>query len=395
MNEFFMDLHIHIGASSAGTPVKITASRNLTFENIIIETYERKGIDIIGIIDCASPAVIEDIRTMIANDHLVLLDGGGYRYLDRVTILLGSEVESKEQTGGIGHFLAFFPTLEQMVEFSEIMSQHITNITLSSQMTFLPARKILQIVDDIGGDLIPAHAFTPYKSIYGNCTTTLTEIFPDGMDQKIKTIELGLSADSRMADHFSELRKRRFLSNSDAHSLPKIGREYNLIEVVKPDFVHVFGALAGDEKLGKILANYGLDPRLGKYHRSFCEICETTLTDNPPQWQCPYCGSKKVVAGVWDRIIAIRDQESSISPDHRPPYYFQIPLENIPKVGRKTIQKLISAFGSEMNVLHKASLEQIAEIVSRKTAENIVLAREGKLTLLPGGGGNYGKAVRE
>ncbi|AZR73436.1 hypothetical protein BBF96_08605 [Anoxybacter fermentans] len=395
MQQYFMDLHIHIGASSDKTPVKITASRNLTFENIVKEAYGRKGIDIIGIIDCASPPVIEDIKRMIEQGELILLPGGGYRYKDQVTVFLGSEVESKEAEGGRAHFLAFFPTLEQITEFSKILAQYVTNISLSSQMTYLSGKEILQIVDGLEGVLIPAHAFTPYKSIYGNCASSLKEIFPDDLDLKIKTIELGLSADTEMADHFSELSSRTFLSNSDAHSLSKIGREYNLIQVKKPDFEHIFAVLAGKEEIGQIVANYGMDPRLGKYHRSFCENCQSTLVGEPPQFECEYCGSERVVRGVWDRIVDICDREFSISPPHRPPYHYQIPLENIPGVGRKTVEKLIDAFKSEMNVLHRVGLEELKDVVPSRTAENIVLAREGKLTLLPGGGGNYGKAVRK
>lgn len=394
MAQFYMDLHIHIGASREGIPVKITASRKLTFENIITEVYQRKGLEIIGIIDCASPPVLADIKQMISTGDLNLLAGGGYRYRDQMTVFLGAEVESKETFGGMGHLLVFFPTLEQISEFSQIMSEHITNITLSSQMTFLPAREILQIVENLSGVLIPAHAFTPYKSLYGSCAASLKEIFPDHLDKKIRTVELGLSADTEMADYFSELRERTFLSNSDAHSLPKIGREYNLIEVARPDFTHVFKTLAGVEGFGKIVANYGLDPRLGKYHRSFCENCQTTLVGRPPQWECSNCGSEKVVPGVWDRIIEIKDRQTSISPPNRPAYHYQIPLEKIPGVGKKTLDKLIEAFGSEMNVLHKVDFVQLKELVSTTVAENIVLARKGRLTLLTGGGGNYGKVVR-
>lgn len=395
MGQYFMDLHIHIGASSSGVPVKITASRDLTFENIVKEAYGRKGIDIIGIIDCASPPVLTDIRRMIEGGELALLSGGGYRYRDRVTVLLGSEVESKEERGGMAHFLAYFPTIEQIAEYSRIMSGFITNIALSSQMSYLPGQRILQIVDGLGGVLIPAHTFTPYKSVYGNCAKSLAEIFPGGEAAKIRTVELGLSADSTMADYFSELGTRTFISDSDAHSLAKIGREYNLIEVEIPDFQHIFAALALEEGAGRMVANYGLDPRLGKYHRSFCEVCDTTLTGEPPQWKCDRCGSLKITPGVWDRIVEIRDRNVSLSPPHRPPYHFQIPLQDIPGIGPKAIAKLIDAFGSEMNVLHKATEEQLRQVVPVRAAENIILARTGQLTLLPGGGGIYGKAIRK
>ncbi len=396
MQQYFMDLHIHIGANSEGYPVKITASRGLTFENIIKEAYERKGIDIIGIIDCASPHVIKDIQKMLDQGELIPLTYGGYSYKDQVTVILGSEVESKEPNRGMGHFLAYFPTIDHIKEYSDIMAQYITNISLSSQMSYLSGSEILRIVDGLNGVLIPAHVFTPYKSVYGNCAKSLLEVFPNDLDKKITTIELGLSADTKMADHFTELESRTFLSNSDAHSLAKIGREYNLLEIDKPDFNNIFGVLQKkDDVQGQIIANYGLDPKLGKYHRSFCEKCETTLVGKPPQLKCNHCGSIKIVRGVWDRIVDICDKDFSTSPIDRPTYHYQIPLQNIPGVGKKTIEKLINAFGSEMNILHQTDFKQLKEVVSTRVAENIVQARKGELILLPGGGGNYGKAIRQ
>ena len=119
--------------------------------------------------------------------------------------------------------------------------------------------------------MIPAHAFTPHKSVYGNCVRRLPEMFSKSTLKKIPAIELGLSANTEIADRLKELAEYTFLTNSDAHSLPKIGREYNIIELEKANFKEVLLALQRKEGR-KISANYGLDPKLGKYHRTFCEI---------------------------------------------------------------------------------------------------------------------------
>ena len=84
----------------------------------------------------------------------------------------------------------------------------------------------MDIVEKYNGILIPAHIFTPYKSFYGNCTKSLKRIFKEKFD-KIFAVELGLSADTFLADEISELETRTFITDSDAHSLPKIAREYN------------------------------------------------------------------------------------------------------------------------------------------------------------------------
>jgi PHP family Zn ribbon phosphoesterase len=157
--------------------------------------------------------------------------------------------------------------------------------------------------------------------------------------KKIPAIELGLSADTEIADHLKELSEYTFLTNSDAHSLPKIGREYNIIELEKANFKEIFLALQRKEGR-KITANYGLD-------------------------------------------------------SHRPPYYHQVPLEFVPGVGKKTLNKLFDYFGTEMNILHKASYQEISQVVGFEIAQNIILARKGLLELSSGGGGKYGKVKKK
>ncbi len=390
MKKYFMDFHVHIGRSNSGAPVKITASRNLTFANIARECKYRKGIDIVGIVDCASPEVINDISQLMNSGEMRPLKGGGLIYQDQVTIILGAEIETKEKDGGSSHQIAYFPYFEDIKDFSKVLSSLVTNVNLSSQNCGISAQEAFKIIDQIGGILIPAHAFTPHKSIYGNCVRRLGEMFTRSTLKKIPAIELGLSADTEIADRLKELAQYTFLSNSDAHSLPKIGREYNIIELEEANFKEILLALQRKEGR-KIIANYGLDPKLGKYHRTFCEICNYTTTSKPPIYKCEKCGSDKVVKGVFDRIVEIGDYQQSFSPSHRPPYFHQVPLEFVPGVGKKTLEKLFSYYGTEMHILHKASYQEISQVVGFKIAQNIILARKGLLKLSPGGGGRYGK----
>ena len=390
MKKYFMDFHVHIGRSNSGAPVKITASRNLTFANIARECKYRKGIDIVGIVDCASPEVINDISQLMNSGEMRPLKGGGLIYQDQVTIILGAEIETKEKDGGSSHQIAYFPYFEDIKDFSKVLSSLVTNVNLSSQNCGISAQEAFKIIDQIGGILIPAHAFTPHKSIYGNCVRRLGEMFTRSTLKKIPAIELGLSADTEIADRLKELAQYTFLSNSDAHSLPKIGREYNIIELEEANFKEILLALQRKEGR-KIIANYGLDPKLGKYHRTFCEICNYTTTSKPPVYRCEKCGSNKVVKGVFDRIVEIGDYQQSFSPSHRPPYFHQVPLEFVPGVGKKTLEKLFSYYGTEMHILHKASYQEISQVVGFKIAQNIILARKGLLKLSPGGGGRYGK----
>lgn len=393
MYEVFADLHVHIGRSENGKPIKITAAKSLNFANIAKECAERKGINIVGIIDCGSPYVIEDIENFLKSGDAYELKDGGIIYKDKVCILLGSEVETSEKgrTGkcGSAHNVCFFPHLEDIKGFSKEMSTHIKNITLSTQRSDISGYELIDIVEKYNGILIPAHVFTPHKSYYGNCTDRLENIFKEKID-KIFAIELGLSSDTFLADTISELENKTFVTNSDAHSLPKIAREYNKLQVENISFKEVVKALKNEDGR-KVIANYGLDPKLGKYHRSFCEQCEKTIEIEDIAETCPICGSKDITFGVFDRIELIKDKKETKSPANRPPYIYQVPLNFVPGVGGKTIEKLLDAFETEMNILHKLSKDDIEAVVGEKVANNIVNAREGKMKVSSGGGGVYGK----
>lgn len=393
MNEVFADLHIHIGRSEKGKPIKITAARSLNFANIAKECYDRKGIQICGIIDCASPYVIEDIENFLKTGEAYEIEDGGIIYKDKVCILLGSEVETSEigRNGhkGSAHNVCFFPHLKDIKGFSEEMSHHIKNITLSTQRSDLSGYELIDIVEKYNGILIPAHVFTPHKSYYGNCVDSLKEIFKEKFD-KIYAIELGLSSDTFLADTISELETKTFVTNSDAHSLPKIAREYNKLQVEDISFKEVVKALKNEEGR-KVVANYGLDPKLGKYHRTYCDNCENTIETKQPVTICPKCGSDKVTFGVFDRIELIKDKKETKSPKARPPYIYQVPLGFIPGVGAKVIEKLLNKFGTEMTILHKLSKDDIEAVVGEKIANKIEEARTGHAKIEVGGGGVYGK----
>ena len=393
MYEIFADLHVHIGRSENNKPIKITAARSLNFANIAKECRDRKGIDIVGIIDCASPYVIEDIENFLKTGEAYEIKDGGIIYKDKVCIILGSEIETSEEglNGhcGSAHNLCYFPHLKDIKEFSKEMSTHIKNITLSSQRADISAYELIDIVEKYNGILIPAHCFTPHKSFYGNCTDRLEKIFKEKYS-KIPAIELGLSSDTFLADTISELESKTFVTNSDAHSLPKIAREYNKMLVGDISFKELLKALKNEDER-KIITNYGLDPKLGKYHRTYCEVCGKNIPGDAPVTVCDTCDSKNITMGVYDRIEIIKDKKETKSPANRPEYTYQIPLTFIPGLGKKNIDKLLDNFGTEMNILHKLGKDDLEAVVGEKIANNIIAAREGKMTIQAGGGGVYGK----
>lgn len=394
MKRFIADLHVHLGRNSKGKVVKVTASPSLTLGSIVEECATRKGVDLVGIVDCACPQVIQDLRRLIGDGVLAEQADGGLRHKDRVTLILGAEIETAEPGGGVAHYLAYFPYLKHIEEFSGIIARHITNPELSTQRATLSCKQLAALVAATGGVFVPAHAFTPHKSYYGNVAPRLSRVFGAAEAEAIVAVELGLSADTALADRITELEGKTFLTNSDAHSLAKIGREYSAVELERPTFKELMLALR--RKNGRrVAANYGLDPRLGKYHRSFCDACNRMAQGPPPVAACEACGRSdhNFVKGVLDRIHEIGDRPQPSHPDHRPPYHYQIPLQFVPGVGPRTLDLLIQRFGSEMAVLHDAGREELSQVVGWEVSGRIVLAREGRLTLQAGGGGKYGKVT--
>lgn len=392
MENYFVDLHVHIGRSSDGHEIKRATSKDLTFENIAYDAFYRKGINVIGVVDAISPYVLEDIEKLIDRGELQEIKGGGMAYRGGQTLLLGAEIETHERKGCSAHSLCFFPTLREIKKFSETMSKHIKNIYLCSSMSRLTAQELFNIVDSHGGILIPAHVFTPHKSFYGNCCDSLLEVFSQDAFEKILAVELGLSADSMMASQLSELDGKAFISNSDAHSLIKMGREYNVFKMEAPNFDEILKTLRGIEGR-KILANYGLDPKLGKYHRTYCLDCDRVVEGQPPVLKCPVSERHSLVIGVRDRLEVIKDRDE-VKMEDRAPYNYQIPLDFLPGVGPKTIDKLIKHFGSEMKILHEATFDELTKVVKEEVATDIILSREGRLSIKVGGGGVYGKIER-
>lgn len=397
LQRIFADLHLHIGSTSRGEPVKISASRALTFRNIAREASLRKGIRLLGVIDAQSPGVQRDIAELLDRGEMSEVPGGGIRYRD-VTLLLGAEIEVKEPGRGPAHYLVFMRNFAAIRSFTGWLAPRMKNVGLSSQRLRASARELQREAAERGGLFIPAHIFTPHRSLYGSCADRLSDVLDP---ERIDAVELGLSADTAMAGLVPELDRLPFLTNSDAHSLARIGREYNAIILGEPSFDELVKALRGEDGR-RIEANYGLDPRLGKYYRTLCLGCgampepEEGCAGVPAR--CPLCGSPKVVRGVYDRVqtlgrLAGRDVPPADSA--RPPYIWQVPLEFVPGVGPKLLDRLLDRFGTEMNVLHEASPAELAETAGEAVAARIAAAREGRLQLQAGGGGRYGKALSE
>jgi PHP family Zn ribbon phosphoesterase len=278
----------------------------------------------------------------------------------------------------------------------------------------------------------PAHAFTPYKSIFREGRYESIAACYGDEALRVCFLELGLSADTEMADCMPELNRMTFISSSDAHSPTpdRLGREFVRLRMEAPTYDELAKALRREAGRRPVL-NLGLNPRLGKYYLSFCSSCRRTLTirygNDPPQFDdldiylsvpgpnqltdllnaihmrkvsCPACG-KRLRLGVRDRVMMI-GQANSVSPDHRPPYRHMPPLLELLSVAhasaastvsvRRIYGRLLSAFGTEIDVLTEVGIEAISEVDSR-VSRVIEAYRSGRVRYRPGGGGRYGHVL--
>ncbi|UOQ93654.1 endonuclease Q family protein [Halobacillus shinanisalinarum] len=383
ISSYFVDLHVHVGSDWYGKPVKITGSKSLTITAILEQASRRKGLDIVGVIDAHVPAVQEELIYLVEHGGAKELAEGGVRFEDTV-LLLGSEIEIYDAaSSGPIHVLCYFPTIEKMKAFTEWLAHKMTNINLSSQRFYGTGRELQGYVHEHGGWFIPAHVFTPFKSMYGKgVKTSLREVFDA---DRIDAVELGLSSDTEMADQIEELHHYPFLTNSDAHSAIRLAREYQLVDLNHASFLEFGKALKQTGGRG-VRKNFGMNPKLGKYHRTVCAVC--FHPGSPSDRTCKACGSKKMVKGVADRIEELIS--ASLAPQ-RPDYIYQVPLDYLPGVGHKTYEKILEAFGTEMAIIHEINYQDMIEVVPKNVAAAIVSMREGELEIIEGGGGVYGK----
>ena len=417
MPVFDTDLHIHslhsIGVSKVMTIPKLA------------QGAEEKGLHILGTGDATQPNWLKHLRANLT------INGGVMSY-GSVSFIPTVEIEDNESI----HHLIILPDFESVEILRKTLKPHSLNI--NDEWGGRPRARIngevlAGLVRDSGGIIGPAHAFTPFRSIFReNKHATLKSCY--GVEaQHVRFLELGLSADSDTADYIPDLRDLTYITSSDAHSpYPnKLGREFVRFEMKEPTFDEL--KLAITRKGGrKPVLNVGLDPRLGKYYLSFCSSCRRTLviqTGSEPasfdelniyiscetveerkrllddihrrRVKCPVDG-KDLRLGVRDRAATIGEGEVK-TPSHRPPYLPTAPLLDIIRLSQqikssasKQVRAVYDAFrnrfGPETIILTETPIEQI-RVENERVGIMIEAYRNKSIKYLAGGGGRYGTLI--
>lgn len=374
------DLHIHSHYSKA-------VSKAMTIPNLS-ENARFKGLGVVGTGDILNPGWERELLK-----HTGKVDEGTYE-LRGIRFLLTAEVEDKERV----HHVLIFPSIETVREMRGRLKPYSSDIETEGRPHLsLSASEIADMANELDVLIGPAHAFTPWTSLYKEYDS-LKEAYGEA---KIHFLELGLSADSEMADKIKAHHRLTYLSNSDAHSpMPhRLGREFNRFDVKEATFEEIRKAIL---KRGgrKIVLNAGLDPRLGKYHLTACSRCYTHYSLGEAKafrWRCPRCGGR-IKKGVKDRILELADTDER--PKDRPPYLRLAPLAEIiamvigrgveTKAVRLIWERFLREFGSEIRVLVDIPVGELAK-VHEEVAKAVWAYRNEKLIVIPGGGGKYGE----
>ncbi|MCS7201327.1 MAG: endonuclease Q family protein [Dictyoglomus sp.] len=390
---FIADFHIHSKYSRA-------TSSDMNLENLS-KWAKLKGIDLLGTGDFTHPLWFAELRDNLKEDNY-----GIYKY-NEVNFILTTEISNiYNQEGKVRriHSIIFSPSLEICHKINALLGK-IGVLSSDGRPTFgKNLKELLPLLWEISEEIyvIPAHAWTPWFSIFGSNSgfDSLEEAFGE-YSNKIFAIETGLSSDPPMNWRLSKLDNICLISNSDAHSPNRLGREANVFNC-NMEYREIFKAIKNQDK-NRFLFTIEFFPEEGKYHFDGHRNCNIVLSPKESiklNNLCPSCG-KPLTIGVAHRVEVLADREEGYIPENKIPYKNLVPLEEIiaqainKDVSSPFVQneyfKIVSTLGNELSVLMDIPLDDIKKVSGEKIAEGIKLMREGKVKVEPGYDGLYGK----
>ncbi|WAM32833.1 endonuclease Q family protein [Caldicellulosiruptor morganii] len=376
----YADLHVHIGFSNQRY-IKIPSSKDLTIENILRVSKNEKGLHVVGIVDFLCDDVLFEIESLIDCGKILFKDNN--LYFEDLLIIPAAEIELRYNQKDF-HCLIYFESIDKLKEFKIQNKKYFNQLNFSCPVFKGNIEDFEKIAKDFDLFVVPAHSFTPYKGFY-SAASGIDEVFKT---LEIYTIELGLSADSYMVQDVFDVQTRTLLSNSDAHSLRNIAREFNEIEIPHLTTDKVLESI----KENGLVANYGVNPKLGKYHKSYCKSCNHSFNLEQERFVCPLCGKTTVVPGVEDRIHMLKKTDIR---SKKPPYFYTFPFELVEGFGKRTREKIIESFKTEVNFVKALNKGQDYENLKSLVGEGIWRKLDkylrGQYSIEFGAGGYFGK----
>lgn len=401
------DLHIHSRYSMA-------TSKDGTPENL--ELWARKkGISILGTGDFTHEKWREELK-----EAMVSAEDGFYKLKDEkrlpeaermkdqtVRFVVSGEISCIYKKNGKtrkAHHLILLPGIEEAEKMAKKLEK-IGNIHSDGRPILgLDSRDLLEIMLEASpeGIFIPAHIWTPHFSVLGAKSgfDSLEECFED-LTPYIYALETGLSSDPPMNWRISSLDQYQLVSNSDAHSPSKIGREANLLDI-ELSYEGLSRALCRGEGL---LGTVEFFPEEGKYHYDGHRKCEVCLTPEEAEKMgniCPVCG-KKLTMGVEHRVEQLADRKYGYRKENAKEFESLVPLAEVIascmgySSGSKKVQScyenMLEKLGPEFEILRRVPAEDIKAVSDENVAAGIEGIRQKKVKKISGFDGKYGKIL--
>lgn len=399
------DLHIHsrfsMATSKEGTP------ENLDF------WARKKGISLIGTGDFTHPVWREELRERLVPDG-----NGLYRLRDEYVkeesrkfpgegtrFVISGEISSIYKKNGKTrkvHNVILLPSLE----VADAMAQRLEKIgnihSDGRPILGLDSHDLLEMMLDVcpEGILFPAHIWTPHFSVLGAKSgfDSVEECFEE-LTPYVHALETGLSSDPAMNWRISGLDRYQLVSNSDAHSPSKLGREANLLDI-DCSYEGLYRAIQTGEGLEGTVEFF---PEEGKYHFDGHRKCGVSLSPVEAERLggiCPVCG-KKLTIGVDHRVEQLADREEGFVKEDGKKYESLVPLPEVISacMGYSTASKkvqgcfeqMLQKLGTEFDILRNVPTEDIKSCAGERIAEGIENVRNGNVKRIPGFDGEYGK----
>jgi len=397
--KFIADFHLHSKYSRA-------TSQQMNLERLN-EWAKIKGIKILGTGDCTHPEWLKELKEKLEPETSGLFK---LKNSNQTYFILTGEVScvffKKEKLRKI-HLILFFPSFESCEKVNKYLNLY-GNLSQDGRPTLhLEAKELVKIILNVSQNclIIPAHIMTPWFGLFGSKSgfDSIEECFED-YSKYIFAGETGLSASPEMLWRIPDGRKIVLISNSDAHSPEKIGREANVFEGEKIDYFKIIEAIKNKNFQDlKLIFTIEFYPEEGKYHYDGHRNCNIKFSPKETKKYggvCPVC-NRPLTIGVLHRVEILADKPEGFVPENVIPFKSLVPLKEIlsevletsldsEKV-QKEYLKLIKTFENEFNILLNVKIQDIEKVSGEKLAIAIEKMRKGEVIKDPGYDGVYGK----
>jgi uncharacterized protein (TIGR00375 family) len=390
---FIADLHIH-------SKYSLATSKEMEIGSLA-KWAGIKGVGMLGTGDFTHPLWLKEIRNKLAPDGYGTYEHRGTRFILTAEV---SNIYFKAGRTRKVHNIIFAPSFDAAEEMNKALSPYGRLASDGRPILKLECDRMVKIASEIDPAIffVPSHVWTPHFGVFGSKSgfDSLEECFED-QTPKIFALETGLSSDPAMNRRWSKLDGLSLISNSDSHSPLKIGREANVFKdkIGYKDLVEILKTKDNE----RFLYTIEFFPEEGKYHwdgHSACRAPSSPKDAIKNNNLCRVCG-KPVTVGVAHRLEGLVDRPDGFVHKSSPPFksvvgLFQI-ISDALKVGagskkvKKAYFDIIGGFGTEMEVLIYAPEEAVRAKCPADIAKGILNVRNGKLAIMPGYDGEYGK----